>query len=40
MIEFIVILLMSLSLIIIGRTISPDTPINLVLPLNAWMLFV
>ena len=40
MIDTIIILLMSLPLILIGRTISPETPINLVLPLNAWLLFV
>ena len=40
MVDIIVILLISLPLILIGKTISPDTSINLVLPLNAWMLFV
>ena len=40
MIDTIIILLMSFPLIVLGSTIGPDTPINLVLPLNAWMLFV
>ena len=40
MIDTIIILLMSLPLILLGSTIGPDSAINLVLPLNAWMLFV
>ena len=34
MIDTIIILLMSLPLIVLGSTIGPDTPINLVLPLK------